>query len=252
MTSDLAVSMEKNCDTWRIGPLYAVDDTLAPRFAATTNGEWECAVHLQGRPDFSGGIQHGNEVTTALVFMIDGTPYSANEVSGLGRVEFRDLRIIEVSNLYDPSATSTVAAIHRKEYRFEGEKLILRQNVAWQISDTATVCYLAMCTPAKEHTDRIYFDNDLTPQAVADAYGYHPNVRKMTQYSDLDGFMCSMEITKYPTGLTGGDTALVTDNSGGSYNKMYFVVCTEAAITDETQWDTETVYEFNIGEPKEA
>ena len=58
-----------------------------------------------------------------------------------------------------------------------------------------------------------------------------------------------MEITKYPTGLPGGDSFNLRDNGGGDYNKMYFDVCSSGSITAGTRWTSQTIYRFNVGEP---
>ena len=238
------------CDTWRVNSLYSVDDELNVRFQATTGGEWECAVRLDGRPDFSGGKAHGDEVTTSIFFIFDGVPYTVADLADAKQIYFDDLKILEISALYDPNDDVTEIAEHSKEYQFEKDgTLILNQHLDWVINDTLSNCYLAMLTPSKTYTDKIYYDTDFLPKSSISEYGSHPGIKKATQYSNDKGFLCSMEITKYPTGLPGGDSFNLRDNGGGDYNKMYFDVCSSGSITAGTRWTSQTIYRFNVGEP---
>lgn len=240
-----------NCDTWRINSLYSVDDGFNERFLATTSGEWECAVRLDGRPDFSGGVMHGDEVTTSIVFFFDGVPYDAATLATMGRKRFKEMRIIEISTLYDPNDNVTEIADHYKEYIFDNKDLHLLQHVDWKITDTLSSCFLAMLTPSKLYTDMYYSDKELEPVTSLSAYGNHAGVKRAVQYSSDEGFLCSLEILQYPTGLPGSDIFNLRDNNGGDYNKMYFNVCTSGNITAGTRWISESVYSFYVGEPKE-
>ena len=57
-----SVVKEINCDCWRIEDFYHCDDELNEIKCLSAKGEWECAVRLEGRPDFSGGTAHGDEI----------------------------------------------------------------------------------------------------------------------------------------------------------------------------------------------
>ena len=245
------INAEIVCNTWRIDSLYACDENFSERFKATTSGEWECAVRLDGRSDFSGGVAHGDEMTTDIVFILNGQPYTAEEISALDQTWFEELRIVETSTLYDPLDDVTAIATHTKEYIFNKENLTLTQHVKWLITDNLSTCYLAMLTPAKTCTDMFYCDTELTPVASLSAYGNHDNVKRAIQYDTEAGFLCSMEILEYPSGYPGSDIFSLRDNSGGDYNKMYFNVCTGGRITAGTDWKSKTVYYFMIGEPQD-
>ena len=238
-----------NCDVWRIDSLHASDNNLTDRFLATTEGEWECAVRLAGRTDFSGGKAHGDEVYTNIVFLVDGTPYDGASIMTMGKKQFTTLKVIETSTLYDPNDSVTEIAEHYKEYTFTVDGMHLLQHLDWKVNDSLAYCYLAMLTPSKLYTDMFYTDIELEPVASQSAYGDHPNVKKACQYSNDKGFYCSLEIVKYPTGLQGGDIFNLRDNDGGAYNKMYFNVCSGGTITAGTRWTAETVYNFSVGEP---
>lgn len=237
-----------NADNWRIDSLYAVDDSFNSRFQCTTSGEWECAVRLSGRPDFSGGRAHGDEVYTYLLFLVDGTPYQYSDLSALGVASFETLKIIETTTLYDPNDSVTAIATHYREYTFTKENVTIRQKLVWSITDTADACYLAMFPVAKTVSDMCYLDTVYQPDDTTDFYGDNAKAKKATVYSDTLGFLGSFEITKYPTGLVGGDILNIRDNGGGDYNKMYYNVCTGGTVTTGDVWDSETIYTFNIGE----
>ena len=236
-----------NADCWRIDSLAVLDKNMEYKYTATTGGEWECAIRLNGRPDFSGGAAHGDEIVTSVKFLFDGTPYDANDFTNNDIIYFDNLKIIEVTNLYDPSDNVTVIAEHGREYYFkEDGTLYLKQYIDWKISDTLTNCFLAMLTPSKQYTDKFYTNLDYTPRISVNSYGNYPNVKKATQYSDDEGFCCSLEIVKYPNGLNGGDKFELWDN-GMSYNKMYFTVCTTESVIAGTVWEADSIYRFNAG-----
>lgn len=244
---DHAYNQSINADNWRINYLHAVDDELRPIASLTTSGEWECALRLDNRPDYSGGIMHGDEVTTELIFIFDGKPYSYNDLSIIGELNFDNLKILEVSNLYDPLDNITIIAKHEREYTFEKGKVTIKQIITWNVNDTLSACYLAMLPVSKAYTDMFYTDLNFTPIVSAENYGTYPNVKKATQYSDDKGFICSLEIKKYPTGYQGGDNLNLRDN-GSDYNKMYYTICSDGTITAGTKWYSESVYEFCVGE----
>ena len=69
-----------------------------------------------------------------------------------------------------------------------------------------------------------------------------PNAKSVTEYSTDYDCVVQMSIPVYPTGLTGGDCALVTDNGGLNYNKVYFPVCTSGTSQIGELWKSTTVY----------
>ena len=56
----------------------------------------------------------------------------------------------------------------------------------------------------------------------------------------------SMSVPKYPI-LVGGNRFLLTDNRGGLYNKMYFVICSGAEVMKGDVWETTTRYVITNG-----
>ena len=234
-----------NADNWRISVAESVDDNLEKRFPITTTGEWETAVRIENRPDFSGGILHGDEIVTGLSVLLDGTkttPLSIRELT-----YFDELKITEASTLLDPNDNKTIIAIHEKEYIFTTDGLVINQKVEWNVAELLSGCYLAMFPISKEVSDVVSFDNDYVEHNTCDLIGTnHQNIKTIKIHSTKNGFYGTFGVATYPTGLCGGDKILITDNGGNSYNKMYFVVCNGHQSSVGEVWESKTIYKLNI------
>lgn len=233
------VDTAANADTWRIMFMYRVDTGGSLR-KLTMTGEWECAVKLDGRSDFSGGIVHGDEVDTDVKVFIDGTLTDITAVNTF----CKELKIVRHSNLYDPNDSTTIIAEHGVEYIYTADGLKINQSIKWKVSETLSNCFLAMLPIIKVYSKYRYDDtsfliteNDQTKYSVT-----IPNAKSVTEYStDYDCYV-SMSITTYPEGLPGGDSALITDNNGLNYNKVYFTVCTGGISQVGELWKSTTVF----------
>lgn len=236
-----------NADNWRISVAESVDDNLEKRFPITTTGEWETALRIQHRPDFSGGILHGDEIVTDLTLLLDGektTPFSITETTC-----FDELKIIEASTLYDPNDNKTIIAEHEKEYIFTTNGLVINQKVEWKVAELLNGCYLAMFPILKDASDIVCFDNDSTEYNTSDLLNTNrQNVKTINVRSKNNGFFGSFAVTKYPCGLCGGDKVLITDNGGNAYNKMYYVVCGSHYSKSGEIWESTTIYKLNVAE----
>ena len=104
--------------------------------------------------------------------------------------------------------------------------------------------YLAMFTPTKTYTDRMYADTDFSPVALTTSnYNLRKNnANNAVIYKNSGGFWANFGVTRYPTGLTGGDHLLATDNGGNAYNKLYYVVCNGGTCAVGELWMSETHY----------
>ena len=233
------VNADANADVWRIMFAYRVDTNGTQR-KLTMTGEWECALHLDGRSDFSGGIVHGDEVDTDIKVFVDGT---LTNIASLNTY-CNELKIVRHSNLYDPNDSTTVIAEHGVEYIYTNGGLKINQSIKWRVAETLTNCFLAMLPIIKVYSKYRYDDtgfdiveNDQTKYSVT-----IPNAKSVTEYSTDYDCVVQMSIPVYPTGLTGGDCALVTDNGGLNYNKAYFPVCTSGTSQIGELWKSTTVY----------
>ena len=226
-----------NANVWRIMYMYLEQNT---RRQLTIQGEWECALHLEGRDDFSGGIVHGDEVDETVTAFVDGTPTVISEINGF----CNELKIVRNSLMYDPNDHQTVIAEHGVEYKYTLDGLTIRQSVKWRVSEQLTACFLAMLPIVKAYSTQRFSDVDFTvsTNSETDFSVTIPGAKSVTEYNaDYDVFT-EMSISEYPSGLTGGDCALITDNGGRNYNKVYFPVCTSGTSETGAIWKSTTTF----------
>lgn len=225
-------------NVWRIVAAYRQDGTNTRKI--TIRGEWECALHLDGRSDFSGGVVHGDEVETGVVAFVDGVITPLSNIDSV----CKELKIVRWSTLYDPNDDTTEIADHGVEYVYNSEGLTVNQSIKWKVSATLTACYLAMLPIAKAYSNYRYSNVDFTvTENPSSNYSVTiPNATSVTEYNDTYDIFFEMSISEYPTGLTGGDCALITDNGGNGYHKIYFPVCTSGTVNSGVIWKSTTVY----------
>ena len=242
-TKDMTI----NADVWRMDKAVACNNNLSPRFEITTNGEWECALHLKDRPDFSGGAAHGDEIMSDVKFFVDGVEENLKKYRDLTSI--KSLEVVQVSTLYDPNDNVTPIAIHGSAHIFKSDNLTIRQSIKWLVDETITSCYLAMHLPAKAITDTWYCDSDFVVAPTTNSPNFtRSDTNFVCVYGKNSGITTSMEITEYPKNYNGKGHLLITDNRGGIYNKCYFVVTEgDAQIKKNTLWKSTAVYKFEVG-----
>ena len=227
-----------NSDVWRLMYIYhiASDGTAT---AITRRGEFECALKLNGRPDFAGGVVHGDEVEDTFYIICDGISITDPEdLDGY----YDEVKIVRTSDLYDPSDNTTIIANHGVEYIF-ADKLKINQSVKWTGEYPLDTCYLAMFPVLKTYSGKRYDDTSYSVvDNPASDYGINiPGAKSVTEFGN--DFIVNMSIERYPEGLPGGDKARVTDNSGIDYNKIYFFVCSSGTTSLNELWLSTTVYD---------
>lgn len=229
-----------NADVWRLGCAYAYDSNLENEFAITFVGaEWDMALKLNGRDDFIGGYAHGDEKYTSFDMSIDGKRVSIESLQKL--TSFTKIKIFVNSVGYDPNDHSTQVLKHYKEYIIDSNGITLNQKVEWLNDFTLGSSYMAMMPPLKTLTDTFYTDVTSNHLSTLNNFGTILNATKAVVYGANLNFQ--MSIPKYPS-LSGGDRFLLTDNGGGSYNKMYFVICNGANVVSGDIWETTTCYQI--------
>lgn len=235
---------DTNCNVWRVFSFDRLNSDLTVKTALSTKGELECAVSLDGRTDFSGGSTHGDEVETGVEFFLDGKRITSALSGYTTATPFRELRIVRQSNLYDPDDHETVIAEHGCEYVYTLDGLKINQSLKWKGAYTLDNCFMAMFTPKKDVTDHYYSDIDFTPAALSSSdYSITKDgAKKAVIYGESSGFEAEFFIERYPTGLTGGDRLLLTDNGGNSYNKMYYFIANGGTTAENDLWQTVTGY----------
>ena len=132
-----------NADTWNIRITNAVDDDLTQRYLLTTTGEYECAIKIDGAPDFMGGISHGSEIVTDCKILLDG---KVTALASIGEnTAFNELRVVVISKLYNPNDETTIVAEHSKEYIFNENGLTINQLVntfSYSLTFTIILCVM--------------------------------------------------------------------------------------------------------------
>lgn len=243
-----------NADGWGINIAYLYDDELSvsSAVALTTSGEWECAVHLSNRPDFSGLRAHGSEVYSNIRFLIDGVYYSEADIANIDEwTDFESIIIYETSKLYDPNDEVTEIADHWKKYTWDGARLDIEQKLTWLINDTTTSCYLAMFPVAKAVTNQFIDNTNFVFEDISSgtpAYN-SSDCKSVTLYSsgEQSADVCAtFGIELYDASGTDYHSFLLTDNNGGAYNKCYYGIGTNKPISVDEIWKTHSFYEWQI------
>lgn len=244
------VRQDNNCNCWTIYKAYHVDDNFENEIQLTITAEWECAVHIADRDDFSGGNMHGDEIMQNVSFLVDGVP--ADITAFTSYTKCGSLKILRNSTLYDPADHTTAIANHGVEYTFNAESgLNISQSIKWLNSYSLTNCFLAMFPPSKAYIDRASFNSDFEiVELASDVSTSQPVITKnnangVETWDTSSGFSAKFYTPVYPTGLTGGDRMIVSDNGDEDYNKFYAKVCENQSVSANTLWKSESVYILN-------
>lgn len=244
------VRQDNNCNCWTIYKAYHVDDNFENEIQLTITAEWECAVRIADRDDFSGGNMHGDEIMQNVSFLVDGVPVDITAFTNYTKCG--SLKILRNSVLYDPADHTSAIANHGVEYSFNAESgLIISQSIKWLNSYTLSNCFLAMFPPSKAYIDRASFNSDFEVVELASNVSTSQPVVTKNNASGIEawdtssGFSAKVYTPVYPTGLTGGDRMSVSDNGDEDYNKFYWKVCENQAVSANTFWRSESVYMLN-------
>ena len=242
-----------NADTWRLGPVFSCNDSLQQVNSLTYSGEWECAVHLKDRDDFSGGNAHGDEVQTAQHVWLDGVYTTLSSLTTL--TDFDELRIVRRSNLFDPADHTTVIAEHGTEYIITKDGIQANQSVKWLAAYTITACYLGMFPVMKADgttpiSSYLYNDKDFDYQAITSPINRPMTyARKLVLTNTNKNIMFVFDGIKCPTKMS-ANRMLVSDNGGLNYHKCYDVVNsgdTEANVDANEYWMSTHLFKIIIG-----
>lgn len=236
-------SMDKeiNCNCWRIQNAFQCDEELNIVKRLTEQGEWECAVRLAGRSDFSGGAAHGDEIFKHMRMLMDGR---VMEVESLGDLtEFSTLSIVEASILYDPEDSITEIAEHGKTYIFSEKGVDIEQYLLWKVKEELANCFMAMFPISKTVSQYVYFDIDCVPKQILSREKIQKNnAQKVITYSAGNDVIAEFSVSKYPTGLPGGDVLYIADNGGLPYNKIYYRICNSGKTSVGELWKSISHY----------
>lgn len=233
-----------NADVWRVGYAYHTDDSYAEDYAITTAGEWECAIKLSGRSDFSGGHAHGNEVMQNITFIIDGKVATLSNFASM--TPFSDLTIIEDSKLFDPNDGTTHFANHGSEHHFTSEGLTVRQSLKFVAPETVAIAYMAMLPIAKAVSNYIVPDSTFAPLATTEARRLY-NTESVIVYKSDGNVKAVFEVPKFEYLNDSDYTFVCSDNNSSEYNKCYFCnTLTSTSVSSGKLMKSETKYKFII------
>ncbi len=257
-----SVSQESNYDIWHMNQMIAVDETLVSRYDITNTGEFEAAIRLLDRDDFSGGSNHGDEIVSAIHCYIDNTATEFSQLSAL--TTFDEMKITRSSTLYDPADHTTPIAEHNVDYIFSLAGVTVSQRVHWLVNETCHTSYLAMfpvlrSTTAADgstvHVSEYYTDSssDEAYDVLAAGKSEYPQtwkqgVAKMTLLSDSLGLEATLSLTQYSQIPGAGYSQC---SSAEQYNKLYFSITgfgsgTNYQVVENDVWEATSHYAVNI------
>lgn len=235
-----SVANSYNCDVWRMSAADHVSDDFVKVKELTASGEWECALHIQGRDDFSGGYMHGDEVLTDVTFLINGKPTDITQFTDVTQI--KTIEVIETSNLYDPADHTTVIAKHGSAHIWTVDGMTIRQSIEWVIDvNLSNGCYLAMFPVSKSVSQNLIIDKSYQTYELTGSDQFFGDTQSATIYSGDASVLSKFDIYKYPN-LGEQYTFLTTDNGNGDYNKCYYIIqrSTTTTVSVGTIWKAES------------
>ena len=212
-------SATRNADVWRISNAYHTTDSFVADYGLTTSGEWECAVKLDGRSDFSGGAAHGDEIMNNILFIVDGTPVDITSFTAL--TPFNDLSVVQDSTLYDPADSTTAFASHGSEHHFTTEEMTIKQSLLFSASETVNTMYMAMLPIAKTVSDKVVPNNTFVPLSTDSPIRIY-NTDEAIIYKSDGKVKAVFSVPVWELLNPDGFTFMCLDNGGTEYNKCYF------------------------------
>ena len=231
-------SQSINADVWRISLAYITDDAFNNVTQITTSGEWECAIHLPDRSDFSGGYAHGDEVLiNDPTFFKDGIPVDITEFTDY--TSCNEFSFVERTTMYDPNTTTRGIAEHGSSHIFSVDDLKIQQSVLWLVDTSLTNTYLAMLPIAKAVSHSFYTNARHIITNIGSTSHTESKATEAVVYGD--DLSCKFSVPVYSPGSA---YFFETDNGGTEYNKCYFAVAA-TSVTHGDIWITETEYKFS-------
>lgn len=238
-----SVNQAKNCNVWRMGPAYHCAEIDGEKTLLTTlRSEWEMAIRLKGSPDFIGGVIHGDEIMTGVQFKLDGKEIAPEEL--VEQTPFDTLTMEVYSNGFDPSNGTTHVLRHTNLLTADRSGIRTEQTVEWVTDAELVSSYMAMMPPFKKFTSHYHTDQNTLPCPIEAKKMLKTAPIKTLCLTGEEGFSFSMTVEKYLS--DGGNNIFsITDNGGGSYNKMYFVLAHGGKAQRGDVWHTTTLYRIH-------
>ena len=234
-----SVIAPKQCDVWRMGPVFACDMDFQRAVRLTrAYAEWEMALRLSDRPDFIGGAAHGDEIGREMICVIDGKEVPVSSLTDM--VAFACLHLSVNSVGYDPSAPIEAVLRHEKHYTIDATGIHVAQRVEWLREVPLSRSYMAMMPPLKEVSNCYRIGQSEYLPITKRSFTESGHFDLLTLRGE-DGFTFEMGVKRYLS-EKGINTCMITDNGGDAYHKMYFVLTHSGQAKRGDIWETETVY----------
>jgi len=245
----------ENGDSWHLHRAFA-SNIHKDFFEIVRQGEWEMAPKIVGRPDFSGGRAHGDEIATSVVFYVDGNKI---DIATFTESFFDIIKVVEKTNMYDPNDHTTIIAEHLKVYEFTKDGIGLHQEMNWLVSNTLEHSYITMlpilrgndASSVLQITDTAYDDVDYTEYDISvggftgPPFPQKQGVKKFILYSNVSGVSAEVELVSVkPEIATAWGNIYNTVNV---YNKVYFAMQAQnTAVTAGDKWEIDTLFKINV------
>ena len=227
-----------NSDVWRLDTAYIYTKNENNSFTKFTQspiinvGEWECALKEAEAIDFMGGIAHGDEIMSDVLFLLDGSPIDLTSDGGyIGN----KINILENSVLNRVDSPDDKVAKHIRYYEITKDDIIITQKVEWLQSLTMDKSYLTMLPIARtvgstedgEYITNKGFKNNYF-NVLDLSYGhqnglYENGVSEAVIWNDGVGYKVFAKVEVLESNEL--PNANMAFSSSSSYNKIYFDYC---------------------------
>lgn len=233
-----------NANNWHLGIVSDRNNTKMLKTELTRTGEIEMAIQLQDRPDFIGGIAHGDEVMTSFSLSVDGKPVELSSFLN-DWTQCKTVSFYQSSRLYDPSLSINLTSVtedtpyvatHSKILNFYKDTLSIDQTIEWNDSFQIFRAYMPMITPKKYEVinglSSVITDGFFTPLSSYDlphdweshtipSYNIN-NINKCVVYGKEKQIFMIADCTQYINDAKISTMLTIQDNGGNNYNKCYF------------------------------
>ena len=171
----------------------------------------------------------------------------------------KEIKFVEISNLYDPNNHTTIVATHFKEYTITKDGIELYQEVKWLGSYKLAYAYLGMLPVIRGNdassnvqvTSYSYDDLDFIEYDISNAgnssqrpHDMKASINQFTLYGNNLGFSAQVKVLERSPYIS-NCMAYISGNE--SYNKVYFDYCGQNYQTTKNEkWKTRCKFLLNI------
>ena len=245
-----------NTDVWRLGSSsiytknYDNSFTKFKNFNIINDGEWECALKEVGAKDFIGGLAHGDEIMSDMLFLLDGLPI---DLTSNGIYTGNKITILENSVMNRVDRLDDKVAKHVRYYEITKDDIIITQKVEWLQSLTMTKSYLTMLPIARtigatedgEYITNKGFKNNYF-NILDLSYGhnnvlYENGVSEAVIWNDGAGYKVFAKVEILESNEL--PNANMAFSGAANYNKLYFDYCGDEYKTSVGEiWNNKARY----------